>query len=110
MLFDAEHCYEMIDWQATTISEPPATHCLSNATIKGYIKSRMLPSELFPKFPYHTLEVERDVKLVTKAAACVVDSSERDGYIITKLQSRKKMPTLTQRKTLSFKQTTPNQL
>ena len=82
----------MIDWQATTISEPPVTRCLSNATIKSYVKSQMLPSGLFPKFPVHTQAVERAVKLVTEASACVVDSSERDGYIIAKLQSRKKMP------------------
>ena len=48
VLFDAEHYYEMIDWQATTISEPPVTHCFSNATIESYVKSQMLPSELFP--------------------------------------------------------------
>ena len=52
----------------------------------------MLPSGFFPKFRCHLLAVERAVKLVTEASACVVDSSERDGYIIAKLQSRKKMP------------------
>ena len=69
VLFDAEHYYEMIDWQATTISETLVTHCLSNATIESYVKSRMLPSELFPKFPCHTQAVERAVKLITEASA-----------------------------------------
>ena len=92
VLFDAEHYYEMIDRQATTISKPPATRCLSNATIESYVKSRMLPSVFFPKFLCRTQAVERAVKLATEASACVVDSSERDGYIIAKLQSRKKMP------------------
>ena len=59
----------MIDWQATTISETPVTRCLSNATIESYVKSRMLPSELFPKFPCHTQAVERAVKLITEASA-----------------------------------------
>ena len=75
-----------------TISEPPATRCLSNVTTESYVKSRMLPSLLFPKFPCHTQTVERAVKLVTEASASVVDSFETDGYIIAKLQSRKKMP------------------
>ena len=44
VLFDAEHYYKMINWQATTISEPPVTCCLSNATIESYVKSQMLPS------------------------------------------------------------------
>ena len=39
MLFNAEHYYGMIDWQATTISEPPVTRCLPNATIESYVKS-----------------------------------------------------------------------
>ena len=85
VLLDAEHYYEMIDWQATTISEPLVTRCLSNATIKSYVKSRMLPLGLFPKFPCLTQAVERTVKLVTEASACVVNSSEREGYIIAKL-------------------------
>ena len=82
----------MIDWQANTITETSVTRCLSNATIESYVKSQMLPSGLCPKFPCHTQAVERAVKLVAEASACVVDSSESDGYIITKLQSRKKMP------------------
>ena len=44
VLFDVEHNYEMIDWRATAISEPPATRCLSTATIESYVKSQMLPS------------------------------------------------------------------
>ena len=98
VLFDAEHCYEMINWQAATISEPPVTCCLSNATIEIYVKLQMLPSLLFPKFPCHTQAVEKAVKLVTEASACVVDCSERDGYIIAKLQSRKKMPQFNSKK------------
>ena len=50
VLFDAEHCYEMIDWQATTISEPPVIRCLSNVTVKSYVKSRVLLSLLFLSF------------------------------------------------------------
>ena len=92
LLFDAEHYYEMIDWQATTISEPPVTRCPSNAIIESYVKSRMLPWGLFPKLPCHKQAVERAVKLVTESSACAVDSSERDGCIIAKLQSRKNMP------------------
>ena len=58
VLLDAEHHYEMIDWKATTIREPPVTCCLSNATIKSYVKSQMLPSGLFLKFPCHTQAIE----------------------------------------------------
>ena len=67
VLVDAKHYYEMIHWQATTISKPPVTRCLSNVTIESYVKSRMLPLLLFPKFPCHTQAVEKAVKLVTEA-------------------------------------------
>ena len=50
VLFDAEHCYEMIDWQATTIRKLLATRCLSNATIESYVKSEMLPLGIFLSF------------------------------------------------------------
>ena len=99
-LFDAEHYYEMINWQATAMSEPSVTRCLSNATIESYVKPRMLPSGLFPKFPCHTQAVETAVKLVTEASACVVNYFERDGYIIAKLQSRKEMTQFNTKKDL----------
>ena len=70
MLFDAEHYHEMIDWLATTISEPLATSCLPNATIESYVKSQMLPLGLIPEFPCHTQAVERAVKLVTGLGLC----------------------------------------
>ena len=66
VLFDAEHYYEMIDWQATTISKPPVTRCLSNTTIQSYVKSRVLPSGLFPMFPCHTQAVERAENLLLR--------------------------------------------
>ena len=50
VLFDAEHYYEIINWQAATISEPPVARCLSNVTVESYVKSRMLPSLLFLSF------------------------------------------------------------
>ena len=92
LLLNSQKYYEIIDWQCTAISEPPVLKRISNVVIENHIKSRMLPQELFPMFPCHTQAVERAVKLVTEASACVVSSSEKDGYIIAKLQSRKKIP------------------
>ena len=92
LLLNSQKYYEIIDWQCTAISEPPVLKRISNVVIENHIKSRMLPQELFPMFPCHTQAVERAVKLVTEASACVVSSSERDAYIIAKLQSRKKIP------------------
>ena len=74
------------------MSEPPLVHGLSSAVIENNMKLRILPEELFPNLPRHTQAVERSVKLVTEASGCLVNSSERDGYILAKLESRKKIP------------------
>ena len=92
LLFDSNRYYGMIDWQCTGVSEPPLVHDISSAVIENNIKLRILPKKLFPILPCHTQAVERSVKLVTEASGCLVNSSERDGYILAKLDSRKKIP------------------
>ena len=92
LLFDSNRYYEMLDWQCTGVSEPPLVHDISSAVIENNIKLRILPEKLFPILPCHTPAVERSVKLVTEASGCLVNSSERDGYILAKLDSRKKIP------------------
>ena len=42
--------------------------------------------------PNHTQVVERCVKMVTEASQHVSDETERDGYIRSKISSRKLMP------------------
>lgn len=44
------------------------------------------------KFPCHTQAVERYVKLVMEASAAVCGAESRDGFIQSRLASRKLMP------------------
>ena len=78
----------MIDWQCTAISEPPVMQGILTAVIENHIKLKM-PIKTFPMFPCHT--PVRAVKLVTEASACIENSWKRDGCIIAKYQSRKKI-------------------
>ena len=109
VFFDAEHCYVMIDWQATTIRKPLVTRCLSNATIESYVKSQMLPLGLFPEFSCHTQVVERAVKLVTEASCALWTLLKEMATSSQNCNQGKRCYSLTQRKTLFFMQTTSNQ-
>lgn len=88
--FTAAEYTELIDWQSTTITEPPLAAALTNQELQEIIQGTFVPN--FGKFPCHTQAVERCVKVVTEASLKVCDESSRDGYIRLKLKGRKLLP------------------
>jgi hypothetical protein len=90
--FNAKDYVDLIDWQATEISEPPLMSDISTDEIEMLVASGSIPLIDFPKYPCHTQAVERCVKLVTEASAAVCGADARDGFIRVRLASRQIMP------------------
>ena len=90
--FDANHYYEMIDWQTIKLSEPPMTMALPTSEIQEAINSEQKKLCLTVDFPNHTQAVERMIKLVTEAASSVIGEEARDGLIRARIEGRKRLP------------------
>ena len=89
LIFRAEDYYSMIDWKEK-IHEPPLTKGLSDEFLRTCIAEKA--SFTVGDFPCHTQSVERLIKLVTEACGKVIGRENRDGYIMAKLASYKRMP------------------
>lgn len=86
--FDAENYSELIAWQdRKDLIVPPILSHLEEEDLQELID--LNEKIVIPKYPCHTQQVERHVKLVTEAAASVYGASARDGLIRSKIQSRK---------------------
>ena len=92
MNFSAADYIDMIDWQNTTVTEPPLLAAVSEQDIEMFVACGEVPVIDFPKYPCHTQAVERCVKLVTEASSAVCGVKARDGFIRVRLESRKIMP------------------
>lgn len=90
--FSAADYIDIIDWQKTTVTEPPLLAAVSDQDIEMFVASGESPVIEFPKYPCHTQAVERCVKLVTEASAAVCGIKARDGFIRVRLESRQIMP------------------
>ncbi|ESN92993.1 hypothetical protein HELRODRAFT_165143 [Helobdella robusta] len=89
--FDAINYYDMIDWHATEITEPPLTKDITTEALEQMIMD--IPNNIeFLKLPCHTQAVERMIKLVTEASLSVCGEKARDGFIRTKLASQNDIP------------------
>ena len=64
LLYDAEHYYEMIDWEAEVLTEPPLTYRLSDDEIREVATEPLT----FPSYNSHTQSIERAIKNVTNAS------------------------------------------
>lgn len=92
--FEANDYIELINWQETSVYEPPITKKLTSDELpKFYINFKNLSS-----YPCHTQAVERCVKMVTEAAGSVMGSESRDGQIRTKIRAREINPTFESKK------------
>lgn len=89
--FEALEYENLICWQSCTVTEPPLTFSVTQKDLEDLINSGET-NLTFPKFPCHTQAVERCVKLVTEASAAVCGNVKRDGFIRSRLESRKIMP------------------
>ena len=82
----------MIDWQTTNTTEPPLIFEVFDTVIMDWVKSNESQIVEFQRFPCHTQTVELWVKLVTQASAAVCGQTSRDGFIRSRLESRRIMP------------------
>ena len=85
--FQATSLTTLIPWDKD-IHEPVFTCSLSNEEIRKLI-DHPFPA---PYFPLHTQYCEWAVKQTTEAAANVVGYKRRDGYILSRVANRKKLP------------------
>ena len=88
--FESSDYIDMIDWQTCKLMEPPVTMKFSDEALKNMVDTGEVLG--VGKFPCHTQAVERYIKLVTEASAAVCGAESRDGYIQSRLASRKLMP------------------
>ena len=98
--FDAEKYTELIDWQTTKITEPPLTMQMTDEDINNHIDQRTKIS--FGEFPCHTQSVERMIKEVTIASMKVYGPEARDGFIMSRLESRAKIPSFESKANYKF--------
>jgi len=90
--YDSSDYINLIDWQNTDITEPPLMVDFSDAVITDLVKNGESSVVDYPRFPCHTQAVERCVKVVTEASAAVCGQTSRDGFIRSRLESRRMMP------------------
>ena len=83
--FEASDYMDLIDWEATQLSEPPLTSSLTNEQLTAIKDSPLQVAD----YPCHTQAVERAVRLVSEASASVIGQDARDGFIRQRIQSRK---------------------
>lgn len=92
--FAAADYSQLISWTYSKLklTEPPLLSRLSDGELRNLLNNDIIPAyELF-QLPCHTQAVERTVKIVTEASSAVCGPQNRDGFIRTRLQSRKLMP------------------
>lgn len=91
--YDSVDYFDLIDWPNTRITEPPLIAGISDHDITELVKNGETTMVDFPRYPCHTQAVERCVKIVTQASAAVCGQISRDGFIKSRLESRRIMPT-----------------
>lgn len=102
--FDAKNYYELVDCQDTPWSEPPVTLSLSEDQLKQVVENPYHSALAHvAQYPCHTQAVERAVKTVTEAALAVCGGERRDGFIRSRIESRKNMPKFESKKDFYLK-------
>ncbi|CAH1113005.1 unnamed protein product [Psylliodes chrysocephalus] len=89
----AEDYTEIVYWYKANMSEPPILKHVSNEDLEGFVSGQETdPSFLdLSKCPCHTQSTERCVHLVTEASSKVCGEEKRDGFIKSRIESRKLM-------------------
>ncbi|GBL78890.1 hypothetical protein AVEN_48869-1 [Araneus ventricosus] len=91
--FEAADYLDLIYWSNCVVTKPPLTMYIKDKDLKEMCKEEQFPVLTFEEFLCHTQSVERCVKLISEAAMKVCGETARDGYIRSKLQARKELPT-----------------
>ena len=86
--FDATDYFNMIDWNASAVTSPPALSSLSDEEL---IESTERGALSVPSFPCQTQAVERMVKEVSRTASKVFGHSARHSMILSAAKSRKRL-------------------
>ena len=92
--FMAETYVDLIDWEASFLTEPPLTLEKTDAEISAFRDS---PFQV-PKYPCHTQAVERAIRLVSEASTAVIGQEARNGFIRQRITARKELPTFETKK------------
>lgn len=93
--FNAKTYYGMINFNLVNVSYPPLLANVSKDALKDLYKSDL--GKRIAQIPCHSQAVERNVKLVTEAAASVTEK-HRHGLILNTISSRAKMPKFSSKK------------
>ena len=83
---------DLLTWQDIDRQAPPLMNNISDEQIRGFVNNSEDMVVLL-NFPCHTQAVERCVKLVTESSAAVCGQQQRDGFIRSRIKSRKIMKT-----------------
>ncbi|KAL7636389.1 UNVERIFIED_CONTAM: hypothetical protein RMT77_000735 [Armadillidium vulgare] len=79
---------EMIDWGSTPITPPPLLDDISDDIL---VSNQQI---LLPKYPCHSVDVERNVKDVSAVSSRVIGHTSRHGAILQTKHSRIEIPSV----------------
>lgn len=79
---------EMIDWWSTPITPPPLLDDISDDIL---VSNQQI---LLPKYPCHSVDVERNVKDVSAVSSRVIGHTSRHGAILQTKHSRIEIPSV----------------
>ncbi|KAL7646031.1 UNVERIFIED_CONTAM: hypothetical protein RMT77_002932 [Armadillidium vulgare] len=78
----------MIDWESTPITPPPLLDDISDDIL---VSNQQI---LLPKYPCHSVDVERNVKDVSAVSSRVIGHTSRHGAILQTKHSRIEIPSV----------------
>lgn len=86
------------NWTNEAVSEPPILRGIhiSHANLESLVSKTITEHNFIPKLQElhcHTQSVERCVQLVASAAKTTVGEEQRNGSVVSIINSRKNMPT-----------------
>lgn len=97
--FDADSYLDLVRWESVKLErcDPPLLHVVSDDELLEAIEN---PDALKPymQFPCHSQATERQVQEVHKSVDKATDPDERDGLVRSKRVSRRKVPSLQNKK------------
>ena len=96
--FDGELSIYLIDWEASSLSEPPLTLGKTESEILAFKEK----SSKVPKYPCHKQAVETAVRIVFEASAAVIGADARDGFIWQRVEAREELPKFESKKDYTF--------
>jgi len=91
LLLNADDYTQFIFWPDCVVTEPPLTKDFTVDLLKDIFNQKEKFGCL-TAIPCHTQAIERCIKIVSEASISVCGDRRRDGFIRSKIESRKKLP------------------